>query len=128
MKHLKRSASRQLEEIGFVMSSSPIRIDWCAFYEASASWPEKRRMAASEGRMAMVKKPDRDNVEKMLLDVLKDRAWVDDSQVCFGTAAKIYSDRPTGIRARLSIADPMAMRRWADRTFPPIKAEEFKLT
>ena len=39
-------------------------------------------------------KPDRDNVDKLILDSLTGIFWRDDSQVCAGGVSKMYGDRP----------------------------------
>lgn len=57
-------------------------------------------------------KPDRDNLDKAVLDALKVLGFfVDDSQACLGTLSKIYGDEP-GCTIRIeSLAQPKrAMR------------------
>lgn len=39
-------------------------------------------------RVWHTKKPDRDNLDKAVMDALKDLAWMDDSQVCDGRLLK----------------------------------------
>jgi Holliday junction resolvase RusA-like endonuclease len=39
-------------------------------------------------RLPHAKKPDRDNLDKAVMDALKGLAWIDDSQVCQGTIEK----------------------------------------
>lgn len=43
-------------------------------------------------RMWHQKKPDRDNLDKAVLDALKEIAWVDDCQVCDGGQRKRYTN------------------------------------
>lgn len=51
-----------------------------------------------------VSKPDKDNIEKGLLDALKGRLWRDDSQVCAGLILKMYAagDEQPGVFVTVS--------------------------
>jgi crossover junction endodeoxyribonuclease RusA len=53
-------------------------------------------------------KPDKDNAEKLVLDVMtKAGWWVDDSRVCTGTPTKVYADGQPGAMIEVSvIANP----------------------
>lgn len=57
------------------------------------SWPKKRQRAAREGTEWPTKKPDLDNVMKML-DALNLVVWVDDSQIVKTRIEKRYGDKP----------------------------------
>ena len=65
--------------------------------ELRVSWlfPRGKRHKHQEWR---VTKPDTDNLQKMLKDVMTDLGfWVDDAQVAKEIVEKIWSDEPTGI-------------------------------
>ena len=65
--------------------------------ELYVSWlfPRGKRHKHKEWR---VTKPDTDNLQKMLKDVMTDLGfWVDDAQVVKEHVEKIWSDEPTGI-------------------------------
>ncbi len=65
--------------------------------ELRVSWlfPRGKRHRHKEWR---VTKPDTDNLQKMLKDVMTDLGfWVDDAQVAKEHVEKIWSDEPTGI-------------------------------
>ena len=65
--------------------------------ELRVSWlfPRGKRHKHKEWR---VTKPDTDNLQKMLKDVMTDLGfWVDDAQVVNEHVEKIWSDEPTGI-------------------------------
>ena len=50
------------------------------------------------------KRPDIDNLRKLVMDALTNVFWRDDSLVCEGTTIKKYSDQPrTEIRIKLLI-------------------------
>ena len=52
-----------------------------AIFEVPKSWPKKLRADALAGLVPYSSKPDKDNIEKLVLDALNGVAWVDDSQV-----------------------------------------------
>ena len=65
--------------------------------ELHVSWlfPRGKRHKNKEWR---VTKPDTDNLQKMLKDVMTDLGfWVDDAQVVKEHVEKVWSDEPTGI-------------------------------
>ena len=62
--------------------SGPIRVDTCLYF------PRPKRI---KGREWHTSKPDRDNVDKVILDALTQiGAWGDDAQVCAGATEKWY--------------------------------------
>lgn len=65
---------------------APLSLSWRAYFEMPASWSKKRK-AEMAGRPHR-QKPDRDNVDKAILDSLFD----DDAGVAFGTTAKYWDD------------------------------------
>ena len=60
--------------------------NWTAYFSPPASWPKKRREAAM-GTIHRAK-PDRDNVDKGVLDTL----WKQDSGIGVGTIAKYWGE------------------------------------
>lgn len=57
------------------------------------SWPKKKQLAARTGELLPTKKPDLDNMMKMI-DALNMVVWVDDSQIISTNILKIYGDKP----------------------------------
>jgi Holliday junction resolvase RusA-like endonuclease len=55
-------------------------------------------------RMPHTSKPDRDNLDKAVMDALKGLAWVDDSQVCQGTIEKCIAAGDEQPHAVITIA------------------------
>ena len=108
----------------FQILRGAVSVDWCAYYEPPLQ-PKHNRMAKVMGEVAYLKKPDKDNIEKLLKDALNTLAYTDDVQVVFGTGAKIYSERE-GLRALVKEIDPLEVKAWADRTFK-WDDQEFKL-
>ena len=58
------------------------------------SWPEWKRDAALDGRIAPSGRPDLDNVIKAAKDAFNGVVWVDDSQIVEVGAIKEYSAQP----------------------------------
>lgn len=65
--------------------TGPIQLDWCAVFPRPGRLVWKTRAMPRERHIT---KPDRDNVEKAIMDALKGLVWVDDCQVCDGTPQK----------------------------------------
>lgn len=65
-----------------------------AMYPISKSMTKKNRKLVDEGKLHPTKKPDLDNVAKIILDSLNKIAFDDDSQVTRLIVEKHYSDNP----------------------------------
>ena len=63
-----------------------------AYYEIPKSYTKKRVQAIKEGLELPVKKPDADNIAKIILDSLNGIAYKDDSQIVNLTVVKKYTD------------------------------------
>lgn len=84
-------------------TSSPIRLD------ATFLFPRPGRLnkkSSPEGRIEHTAKPDRDNLDKAVLDCLTQLGvWQDDKQVCGGEVSKFYvakGERP-GAEIRIEV-------------------------
>ena len=64
-----------------------------AYFTVPQSWPAKKKAAALAGAIRPTKRPDADNICKML-DGLNGIVFRDDAQVVTATIEKFYSDRP----------------------------------
>lgn len=67
----------------------PIAVEILATFMPPESWAKWKRERATTGSWSHTKKPDLDNIIK-LLDGLNGRAWVDDSQITSIVAHKQY--------------------------------------
>lgn len=65
-----------------------------AFYGIPKSVSKKNREKMLDGQIRPVKKPDADNIIKIVCDALNGIAYHDDSQIVRVTLAKWYSDTP----------------------------------
>lgn len=75
-----------------------VQINFTAVFETPASFNRALKDAAARGELYATKKPDKDNIEKMIVDALNGIAWVDDAQV-MGGGIKRY-----GSPARIDVA------------------------
>jgi Holliday junction resolvase RusA-like endonuclease len=85
-------------EATLVMAGRPplegaLRVRVLACFGIPQSWSAKKRIAAITGAIRPAKRPDLDNVCKML-DALNEVVWRDDAQVVEAWIEKYYTDRP----------------------------------
>jgi Holliday junction resolvase RusA-like endonuclease len=85
-------------EAALVMATRPplkgtLRVQVSAYFGVPQSWSAKKRTAALAGTIRPAKRPDLDNVAKML-DAFNGVVWIDDAQIVSGLIEKHYSDRP----------------------------------
>ena len=72
----------------------PIRVIIWAYYSIPKSITKKNRMAMLVDWLRPVKKPDCDNIAKIVCDALNGIAYADDSQIVEMTVIKHYSETP----------------------------------
>ena len=72
----------------------PLEANIVAFYPIPKSYSKKKTEQALKLEIYPTKKPDRDNVEKLVFDALNGVAYHDDSQICSGKFTKIYGSEP----------------------------------
>lgn len=73
-----------------------------AYYSIAKSDSKKVKEKKLNNILRPSKKPDIDNVYKIIADSLNDIAYKDDTQIIEGSFAKYYSDRP---RVEVTIED-----------------------
>lgn len=88
--------------------TGPVLVKFVAVFQIPESWPKKLKEAARRGTLYSIKKPDKDNIEKLIVDALTPPrrapgdehppstagfAWVDDQQV-MGGGLKRYGHPP----------------------------------
>ena len=67
-----------------------VRVNVVAIFKPAKSWSKKRRRAAMNEYHTQ--KPDKDNVEKCVLDALNKIAYADDAQVAVGSCIKLWGE------------------------------------
>lgn len=75
----------------------PVRVDIDIRVSVPASWSKKKRGLALCGEVMPTGKPDRDNVEKAILDGMNGIVFRGDAQACAGEVMKQYAEIP-GVR------------------------------
>jgi Holliday junction resolvase RusA-like endonuclease len=85
-------------EAALAMAGQPpiegaVCVQMSAYFSIPQSWSTKKRDAALAGTIRPAKRPDLDNICKML-DALNGVVWRDDAQIVQGLIEKHYSDRP----------------------------------
>lgn len=71
-----------------------IGIDITAFYKIPKSTSNKKRQQMLNNELLPDKKPDLDNVAKIICDALNAIAYLDDKQIVSLTVNKFYSEQP----------------------------------
>lgn len=72
----------------------PIEMNVKVFRPSLKSFSKKKAVAAENGELRPVTKPDVDNYIKAIKDALKNVIWKDDSQVVNLSVSKWYSEKP----------------------------------
>jgi Holliday junction resolvase RusA-like endonuclease len=72
----------------------PLRIEIIAEFPIPKSWPKKRQAAAQIHGMWTAKKPDLDNVAKLIMDSCNGIVWRDDALIVDSRVRKIYGEQP----------------------------------
>jgi len=78
---------------GVKMALGAVLIEIRAFYQIPKQMPKKQQMAALNGKRP-TKKPDYDNIGKIITDALNKIAYIDDAYVVDAHIMKFYSDNP----------------------------------
>ena len=79
----------------------PIRARIVAYYKVPVSYSKKRLQSIRNGLEYPTKKPDADNVAKVILDSLNDIAFHDDSQIVELTVIKRWTEENERIEFEL---------------------------
>ena len=72
----------------------PLKVEITAFYGIPKSKSKKEKADMLAWKIRPTKKPDTDNIAKIVLDALNQLAYDDDKQVVELEVAKFYSDVP----------------------------------
>jgi Holliday junction resolvase RusA-like endonuclease len=101
----------------------PIRLEITAYMPIPASWPQRRRSRAMEGRELPECLPDADNVLKIIADALNGIVFVDDRQVFDARIRKFYAAEPS-VEITVETIDPLEVAAPPAPALPPIAAAE----
>lgn len=81
----------RFQNAGGVITEKPVKIEIVAFFAPPKSTRKRDKAEMLANRILPVKKPDCDNIAKIVLDALNKIAYVDDSQVVELAVKKRYS-------------------------------------
>lgn len=82
-------------ECGMVFPKGvPVRVKITAYFGIPKSASKKRRAVMMAGGIVPTKKPDFDNIQKIICDALNGVAYHDDSQIVKADIEKVYSTTP----------------------------------
>ena len=98
---VKLAAAEAVGKKGVPMEG-PVSVTIIAHLPIPRSWSKKRQAMAADGIILPDKRPDLDNLVKLVTDGANGSCYQDDRQICAINALKIYNDRPhTEVRVRL---------------------------
>lgn len=83
------------------MFEGPIGVRIVAFYEIPKSYSKKKRDDCINRKIYPEKKPDIDNIIKIITDSLNDIAYKDDKQVIYTSGLKLYSPETPLVKVEL---------------------------
>lgn len=79
---------------------TPLEMIITAYFEVPRSYSKKKTAAALKNEMWPVKKPDADNIAKIICDALNGIAYRDDTQIISLKVLKIY-DKGSGVQVNI---------------------------
>lgn len=93
-------AAAAMSRAGLSPATGPLRVDIEAWFELPRSRHRKRSPVPHEPHTS---KPDKDNVEKAVLDALTGIAWKDDAAVAQGETCKWWAAQGEPAKVRVSV-------------------------
>lgn len=93
-KYEKEVARIYKQSAGVLYTEIPLRVRILAKFPIPESWSKKNKEKALKCEIKPNKKPDLDNIAKIILDGLNGVAYTDDKQVTSLEIEKVYSDTP----------------------------------
>lgn len=82
----------RFQNAGGAITDKPVRVDITAFFAPPKSIRKREKAEMLANRILPMKKPDVDNIAKIMLDALNKIAYVDDAQVIELSVIKRYAD------------------------------------
>lgn len=78
----------------FMLLEGPLMLQFTAYVSIPTATSQKKRALMLERIIIPEKKPDIDNILKIIMDALESVAYKRDSQIAIAITSKLYSDRP----------------------------------
>lgn len=85
----------QAKPTDYDLYDKPLRVEIIAFFDIPKSFSQKRVREALGGGISPLKKPDADNIAKIICDALNGVAYKDDTQIVELRVRKIYAAEPS---------------------------------
>ena len=92
--NLVKLSFQQSKSGDYDLFDKPIKMKIEAFFDIPKTFSKKRTIEATEGRISPQKKPDVDNIAKIICDALNNIAYKDDTQIVELTVVKKYATEP----------------------------------
>lgn len=92
--NLVKLSFQQGKSVTYDLFDKPIKMKIEAFFDIPKSFSSKKIIEATEGRIKPQKKPDADNIAKIICDALNNVAYKDDTQIIELTIVKKYAVEP----------------------------------
>lgn len=89
-KEIAQLARLEMRAAPLMTGTVNLRVE--AVFKVPKSWSAKLKAAALSGELEFTGRPDRDNIEKLVMDALNGVAWIDDAQVNRGPVIRRYGD------------------------------------
>lgn len=83
-----------IKSIGNIKLDNAIEVNITGVFRVPKATSKKKKKEMLEGKIKHTKKPDCDNMGKIILDGLNKVAYNDDSQICKLNIEKIYGENP----------------------------------
>ena len=85
-KYLQETDQRKYDQV-------PLKVTIRAYFEPVKSTSKKNKFLMYQGDILPTKKPDADNIAKVICDALNGIAYQDDTQICDLRVTKEYSEK-----------------------------------
>lgn len=92
---VKEIAAGAIKKCGWIYTELPIYVEICAFMSVPSSYSQKRKKGCYTWQEYPCKKPDIDNIFKIITDALSGMAYKDDKQITDVYMFKRYVDNST---------------------------------
>lgn len=90
----EKSVKKAYKNKYYFSENTPLGVKILAYYEIPKSSTKKNRFLMLLNKLRPTKKPDVDNIIKIILDSLNKIAYKDDAQIVECTILKFYSEEP----------------------------------
>lgn len=89
-----------------------VRMDIIAYFPIPKSYSKKQRREIEEHHFWYGKKPDKDNIDKSVMDALNGIAYKDDSMIVTGRTMKKYCRPDQEPKLIVMLSDPEEPEKW----------------